>query len=195
MSAPAAAAAAAEAAAATPSAYVNFLSRLHRAWPDAPSLEVSFSRLSVLFPRPMHIEADAPGTATDGPAPSQRRSVPNLASTLKHWAGIPVTAAASKLGVGPKPLLALDDASGHIAPGSMTLVLAAPGGGKTTLLKVTHRPHSTKIASWVEADRARHARSLSLMLLLLLCVCTSLCRLCPVVWTLPPCAVLFCSTV
>ena len=128
--------------------YLSYLGQLHAAWTDAPQLSVSYRDLSVVFPKPLRSAPPPPDPTVAAPAAAtgegaSHPSPPNLFTTLAHWATLPAHFIASKAGCKVEPpLLALNQASGIIQPGSMTLVLAPPGHGKSTLLKVTLTAHT-----------------------------------------------------
>jgi hypothetical protein len=171
------------------SAYLSYLTRLHTEWKDAPRLTVSYRNLSVLFPKPLRATPTDADLAKKGGAKDKHASSsspPNLLTTLAHWSTLPARFVGGKMGCAVEPpLYALEKVSGVIQPGSMTLVLAPPGHGKTMLLKVS-RPQQQKqqhtAATWSQA-RIRVPRTDSLLFcslfLLLLCVCSDSVRSCP----------------
>jgi hypothetical protein len=134
--------------------YLQYLARLSAAWPDIPQLRITYSNLSVTFPRPVGQKADEPnscshsqanGTEAQSPAAaavaqnagaSSRNAkkghytIPTLANQLAYWSKLPLELAARRLGLMTEPRrYALQQVSGVIEPGTMTLVLAPPGHG------------------------------------------------------------------
>jgi hypothetical protein len=104
--------------------YLRFLTQLHAVW-QAPRVTVTFSDLCATFPTPLRAKStvDANGHV--------RVNVPNIISTIQHWAMLPARIAAAKLGISEASnLYALNHVSGVIRPGEMTLVLAPPGHGQ-----------------------------------------------------------------
>lgn len=88
--------------------YLQFAEKLHSHWKDAPAVTIRLKDVSIVHPIP---EVD--------------NSVPNLvSSTLKMFQK-------SKT----KDFIALAPTNLVVKPGSMTLLLAPPGHGKTSLLK------------------------------------------------------------
>ena len=92
--------------------YLSYQSRLRQLWPDPIDLTISYTSL-----------------AYDIPTPVRPPGIPNLAAslldaaTLKSWR------------TPTQSFLALQPSSGIIRPSTMTLILAPPGHGKSTLLK------------------------------------------------------------
>ena len=92
--------------------YHTFLRRLRHAWTDPVDLTISYSDLAYDIPVPV----------TDPGIPNLLKSLYS-AFTLQAWR------------TPHKSFLALQPSSGLMLPGRMTLVLAPPGHGKSTLLK------------------------------------------------------------
>ena len=92
--------------------YHNYLTKLRQLWTDCLDLTISYSDLAYDIPIPV----------TDPGIPNLLKSLYN-AFTLAAWR------------TAHKSFLALQPTSGIVLPGQMTLVLAPPGHGKSTLLK------------------------------------------------------------
>ena len=92
--------------------YTSYMHRLHSLWTDVIELTISYSDLAYDIPVPV----------TDPGIPNLLKSLYS-AFTLQAWR------------TPHKSFLALQPSSGLMLPGRMTLVLAPPGHGKSTLLK------------------------------------------------------------
>ena len=101
-----------------------FVCQFHRVWKDQPDLFISWKNLSYTARIPL-----------------KDTSVPNLVSSVAHGlAGLvrrPLRALTGAKDHTTQELRALQPCAGVIRPATMTLVLAPPGHGKTTLLKVS----------------------------------------------------------
>lgn len=118
--------------------YLKFLTKLHSKWKDVPNVTVTYQHMSVTFDQPLR-SMDGPTKEDPDTASLNLESVPNLWTTMKTFGSMPLNYFAVAAGLKEESkLFALDNASGVIHPGTMTLVLAAPGGGKSTLLKVSY---------------------------------------------------------
>ena len=92
--------------------YLSYQSRLRQLWPDPLDLTISYLSLSYNIPVPV-----------------QPQGIPNLAASLLDAATL------KSFRTPTTPFLALQPNSGILRPGEMTLILAPPGHGKSTLLK------------------------------------------------------------
>ena len=117
--------------------YVKYMTRLKQLWPDQPDLTISYRDL-----------------AFDIPVPVKDPGLPNLAKSLFHFLTLKGLRSAKE------SFLALQPLSGIVRPREMTLVLAPPGHGKSTLLKVRQPPHQTAapLSASVPAVRSRSPR-------------------------------------
>jgi hypothetical protein len=108
--------------------YLRYLARVRAAWPDLPQVRIQYHHLSVTFATPVGQESkpdDVHSAAGKG-----HYTIPTLANQAAFWAKLPVALAARKMGLAAEPRrYALQQVSGVIEPGSMTLVLAPPGHG------------------------------------------------------------------
>lgn len=120
--------------------YLEFLTHLHSKWTDVPRLTVAYQDFSVVFQKPLRSGDDSAADTDEHGHPKNTitaDSVPTLWTTLQHYARLPVDFVATRTGlrVDP-PLYSMKKVNGVIRPGTMTLVLAPPGHGKSTYLKV-----------------------------------------------------------
>lgn len=89
--------------------------RYRAAWPDAPAVRIEYRDIAYQIPVPL-----------------KETGIPNLFTALRDFVSLPVRLFRPKK---TRTVKALATTSGVIEPGTMTLILAPPGHGKSSLLK------------------------------------------------------------